>query len=731
MSRGIANKLYRNFTKGLITEASPLTYPENACADLDNCVIFRKGNISRRFGFDYETGTDTIAGLAYNQSDVENQAFTSYKWEAVANNAAKNFLVIQGGTSVFFYDMSYTPLTAGLKSFSFNLSSFFAPNTTLAQASACRLQYANGKGYLFIVGEHFEPILVEYLPGSDAIRVSRLYIQIRDFQGVNDSLANDEEPTTLSTEHNYNLLNQGWYAAKNDGSGPTVSYFDAYGALDTYNAPAQTPISDYYTSQSRYPGNNKQWWVAKDSTTNNFDPALLTKFNFGSGRAPRGHFVLNAFYKDRTAMSGLSGIPVESRDDRPSSVAFFSGRVWYVCGSDVYFSQIIDDKAKAGFCYQEADPTSEDFSDLVATDGGVITLPEMGKGLKLLPAAGGILVFANNGIWHISGTAGGFTALDYSTTRVSPMGIEAPYSVTETKEGIYWWGKTGIQGLVVQTGAGGTSFSMETISEQSIQTLFNNVPLENRQYVKGKYDPATNTIQWLYNDTDTLRPVANRILVLDLTLGAFYPWSFDQTGPMLMDVFLNPTLIDHACPYPTSIKKTFFKYIAYVPIDTRYYFVFADNKDYRFRDWATYLDGGINYESYLVSGYELLDDAMRKKEQNFVFAYFNKTEVNYVVDGDDWAADYPSSCLFQTRWDWSDTSTSGKWTNYIEAYRHPRIPMVDEDNPVFDTGHAVVVSKNKVRGHGRSIQFRFVSNGIGKNFDLLGWAVPFSGNTNP
>ena len=731
MSRGIANKLYRNFTKGLITEASPLTYPENACQEVDNCVILRKGNITRRFGFDYESGTSSLAGLSYYQSDIENYAFNTYKWESVANNADTNFLVVQGGMNIFFYDMSSTPLTSGLKSFSFSLSGFLAPNTTAAQANACKVQMASGKGYLFIVGEHFEPILVEYLPGSDAIRTSRIYIQMRDFQGVNDGLANDAEPTTLSAEHNYNLLNQGWYDAKNDGSGPTVSYFDLYGGIGTYNAPAQTPISSYYSSQSRYPGNNKQWWVAKDSTTGAFDPALLTKFNFGSGRAPRGHFILNAFYKDRTAMSGLSGIPVESRADRPTSVAFFAGRVWYVCGSEVYYSQVLDDKAKAGFCYQEADPTSEDFSDLVATDGGVVSLPEMGRGIKLLPAAGGILVFGNNGIWHISGTAGGFTALDFSTTRVTPMGMDSIDSVVESKDGIYWWGRTGIQALVVQTGAGGTSFSMETISEQTVQSLFNDVPLENRRYVRGIYDPATNTIQWLYNDTNSLRPVSNRVLLLDLTLGAFYTWSLDPTGPLLASAYLNPTLVDHQCPYPTSIKKTFIKYFAYVPISNIYYYVVAENKDYMLRDWNSYILDGFDYTSVVMSGYELLDDAMRKKEQNFIFTYLAKTEVNYVSNGADWEADYPSSCLFQTRWDWADSSTSGKWTNYIETYRHQRIPMVDESNLAFDTGHSVVVSKNKVRGHGRAVQFRFTSNGRGKNFDLLGWAVPFSGNTNP
>ena len=68
MARGLTNRLYRNFTKGLITESSLLTYPENSCNDLDNCVIYRKGNISRRFGADFEDDW-TFSPYAINVAD--------------------------------------------------------------------------------------------------------------------------------------------------------------------------------------------------------------------------------------------------------------------------------------------------------------------------------------------------------------------------------------------------------------------------------------------------------------------------------------------------------------------------------------------------------------------------------------------------------------------------------------------------------------------------------------
>lgn len=56
MSRAETTKLYRTFVKGMITEASPLTYPEDASYDEDNMILYRKGNRSRRLGIDFEDG---------------------------------------------------------------------------------------------------------------------------------------------------------------------------------------------------------------------------------------------------------------------------------------------------------------------------------------------------------------------------------------------------------------------------------------------------------------------------------------------------------------------------------------------------------------------------------------------------------------------------------------------------------------------------------------------------
>lgn len=60
MSRAETTKLYRTFVKGMITEASPLTYPEDASYDEDNMILYRKGNRSRRLGIDFESGYELL-----------------------------------------------------------------------------------------------------------------------------------------------------------------------------------------------------------------------------------------------------------------------------------------------------------------------------------------------------------------------------------------------------------------------------------------------------------------------------------------------------------------------------------------------------------------------------------------------------------------------------------------------------------------------------------------------
>src|SRR3546814_15800129 len=56
MPRNVAPIEQNTFVAGLITEASPLTFPQNASLDEENFILSRKGSRARRLGMDLEDG---------------------------------------------------------------------------------------------------------------------------------------------------------------------------------------------------------------------------------------------------------------------------------------------------------------------------------------------------------------------------------------------------------------------------------------------------------------------------------------------------------------------------------------------------------------------------------------------------------------------------------------------------------------------------------------------------
>ena len=233
MARAAANKLYKTFVKGLITEAGPLTYPENASTDELNTVIKVKGSRSRRLGLDFEPSfvSSTISGL----SDPD--FISEFAWKGVGNDSAVNFLVLQVDSTLHFYDLDAEPITGTKKTFTVDLTTFKAPFASNADVASAPVQMTSGKGWLFVASPFIEPVLVEYNSDSDTISTLTIYILMRDFDGVDDSLGNEEQPTTLTKEHLYNLKNQGWvnpgFGGVVEGTGTTNPYTPPTGPTTT------------------------------------------------------------------------------------------------------------------------------------------------------------------------------------------------------------------------------------------------------------------------------------------------------------------------------------------------------------------------------------------------------------------------------------------------------------------------------------------------------------------
>lgn len=721
------------FVAGLNSEAGYFTFPKNTWKDGDNVVPTISGTIKKRLALDLETGFE-LSAATIAPANVNQWAFTSHKWLSVAGNGDLNFIVSQVGRYLWFYDDTSAQTSTTKKSFTIDLNTYKPTNNTSTIGTA-PIKVASANGRLLVTSRDTDPILITYTPATDSIAVETITVEIRDFEGVDDTLAVDTKPATLSDLHKYNLLNQGWNT---------------------------TNINAYFAAKAVYPSNAQSWIYGKDSS-DNFDSNLLDKQDFGTSHAPQGRFVLEAFKEDRSTASGIVGLTIVQEVYRPRACAFFAGRAWYAgvqsnrLGGTVYFSQVALDSSKYGKCYQDADPTSEVLSDLVDSDGGVIAIQDCGEINDIRAVDNGVIVFALNGIWQIVGTStNGFTATGYEVKKISTSGCVGQQTIVEVDNGFLFWNYSGVMKFGAdQLG----SFKVESITDLNIKTLYNDIPPLAKQFASGDYNANDKTVYWLYNSLLTESAIEfpyqkTNILALDLRIGAFYTFSFPTTTtyPVVTDLVVtretNLASVDYTvladedivvdsggdtvvAPYSAAFATSKqYKFLTVVPSGTTYEITFADfltlnNAPAKFYDWYSYNNTGTSYEAFVETGYAMAPNGGSKKKQAmYITTFLERTETAF---DDSFNPVNESSCTMYGKWDFTDVDTANKWTSGQEVYRHTR--MFIPSTTTFDDGYPLVITKNKMRGRGRALQLRFEAS-ADYDMRLVGWSVVFVGGTN-
>ena len=151
-------------------------------------------------------------------------------------------------------------------------------------------------------------------------------------------------------------------------------------------------------------------------------------------------------------------------------------------------------------------------------------------------------------------------------------------------------------------------------------------------------------------------------------------------------------------------------------------FTLSKYSDNTFMDWKTADGTGITFSSYLVTGYELFGDIMRKKQIPYLFMYLQQTEKSFSASGSDFILDNQSSCMVQSQWNWADSAAGGNWGTAFQAYRILRLPTPTGAG-AWDSGDSMVVTKNKLRGSGKTLSLKIYSE-TKKDMRLLGWGYP-------
>lgn len=706
MAQSLNQKAVNNFVRGLITEAGELTFPDGASVDELNCDLRRDGSRRRRLGAVYEEANQ-LSTFTVSDTDL----VATGTWLNVGGSADLEFLVVQKGSTLYFYNKGELPYSAQQEANSVNLASYEQSGSAGAETEKC--QFTSLKGNLIVSSSAINTIAIEYDAGT--FTVTQIDFNVRDFEWQGDTSTYYTDNASPSQDRKYDAQNAGW----NTGS----------------------PAPSDLTKRLTHP-----WYSGKDAD-GNYSSTEFDKVYQGTTLTGNGHYILDFFTKDRGNASGLTGLTkmTEPETTRFRCVESFAGRVFYAGlessrnAGTILFSKLADTIDDLGVCHQQNDPTGEDISDLLATDGGEIRIPDAVKIQKLYAFQNSLFVFAENGVWQITGLEGIFKADAYSVNRVTRVGILSPETFIEAEGTPFWWSYYGIHTL--QTDSVSGQGAEQNLSIPTIQTLWDEIPNADKLKVTAAYDSINKRIYWAYpNENETVASKLNNFLILDIPLQAFYPWKIsDQetntdcvvgmsfyTGygatELELDVTANNGADDVVLSNGDDVVNT--RISTFTTGDPAIILICRDGGTNKltmggftgvgFLDW-----GDANYISFAETGYDFIGDLVAKKSAPYIVTYCRLTETGFTgTEQSGYEAIRPSSLTVAASWDYNKEFGTAQ-----QVYRH-KFPIVVDPNNIdtFPYPEEVITTRLKMRGTGRSMRLRYESE-QGKDFNLLGWGI--------
>jgi hypothetical protein len=775
---------FNNFVGGLVTEASLLNFPLNAYRDGENFIIDRDGSSYRRFGIDYEANY-LLKDTGLSVSSFNNSSVDTGVWLDVGDDSSLEFLCIRIGNTVYFHDVNTETLSQNFVG-SIQISSNFSDKVSFTSVNG-KLIIANGRETVTVV-EYKEGIFTkteERLKIRDLFGVQDPYlidnteVDLNSGEYINTrprrSGFGDKGENTLTDQHRYNLRNQSWALprAPDDKSNGT--------SVDT--------IKEWWVhvalTEDPWPSNADITWqgIYTDSDESDpldaFFPEDIIRNPRGNTAAGKGYFIIDALKRGTDRFNAykqlmndypeleydIDSLLADTTEGGARVVAEFSGHVFFagfggkiidgdahspVLSKYVLFSRLVRNPTDVFKCYQEGDPTSRDESDIVATDGGAIPISGISKIIKLVPIGSNLGVFASNGVWAIRGGSDyGFSADNYSVDRITERGVISEDSIIEIGDSVVYWSDDGIYRL------GNDEIGMlstKNISSGTIQDFYTNIKIDDTRKVRGMYDAIERKVRWVYN-TDTVLSNDNIVkeLIYDIDLQAFHVSRFYNAPvktPEVISVIRSDTNRSVENQEEVTVGGSLvtvggtdvtvstsnrvsglneLKYLTIVDVNGNVNYTFSEFNNQQFKDWFTHDGVGVDAFAYFLTGPNTAGDSSKRKQTPYLTLHFEKTESGYQEVGDDYELLTPSSCFIQSRWEWSDSTNSGKWGREFQGYRFRRHYLPDSVNDPFNNGFETVTTRNKIRGRGRSVSFYYKTEPE-KDCKILGWVLDLNGN---
>jgi hypothetical protein len=575
----------------------------------------------------------------------------------------------------------------------------------------------------------------------------------------------DPQPVAITVTVNVDGLNHVVTVYGTDSSGSVlveniaISVVGTYYGSSQFSTVYQVDLTTHASNtgnltigtgkSSQLPGDNDNWTLgvyAASATTRTFDTNFLVQAPEGTGKAPVGSYIIPMNYRSSDIAAGGYGrgvykrhvsnvwydqtwTPVLSADrsGRPNKLCMFGGRLFTAFTRDgctgestnrnspdintaIAFSRIINTAKDITACFQTNDPTSPEFNEVLADDGGFVLIQGAGRVLGLRAVASGVVVLATNGVWQITGDLqAGFSATAYQVIKISEVGCVAEDSVVSIQDSLMYVASTGIQ-MVGPSESG--QVTAQSITDGKNNTLFE--ALDNLDQIKAAYDSAYKRVQFLLYDTAYTSEWCVDAVTGALTTRTFVPGTYGILGYV---------------QYPSARMKKFASgatcpnigyvlgngtdvYLGYLRYDD------ADGAVYSYEDEG----GAYGSISEVFVGHVSLGDLNARKYCTYIDTHFERTELQYTVVSGEATVLHESSCLLTGYWEWANTSTSQFKAPAFQAYKYRRPVLAASADGTYDYpyGQSVISARSKLLGYGKTLAIHLQPE---DNADcrILGW----------
>ncbi|AXH71952.1 MAG: putative tail appendage [Podoviridae sp. ctbj_2] len=731
------------------------------------------GRRFRRLGMDKEAGGVLVPSIM-RWTDLDALEYNTYLWEQVSGEPGLDFMCVQVGNQLMFFK-------PGEEIVSVNgvVGSLQIPTFTLNR----RFYMAGLDGYLVVVcGSDFIAI-IDYNKdtGSFTLDVDRL--KVRDLFGVEETQFTpyETDPSRrgpLTSEHYYNLYNQGWGIPRWDWKRWNNDLYDPVWLASNKGASSYPSNADVVWSGVDFRGIGED----DDEQPNNVEAFNYLQFIGVTGAditAARGYFIIDALRRGQSRteqwinnkakypqLGNLVGVDFSTRIDQttggPSCVAAHAGRIFYsgfsgyVYDGDarspnynnyLFFSQLVKNKADFAKCYQEGDPTSRETHDVVDTDGGFLKISQANKILSLFTMGSKLIVIADNGVWAVAGGSDyGFSATNYRVDKLSTFGGLSASSVVVAGDAAYFWAAEGIYAIAINEMG---DLSVSNITNEIIKTFYSEIPTRAKRQAYGVYDIYSKRVRWMYRDNEFFsQTITTRELVLDTQIQCFFPFEVKtltgnpyfllggvKTPPFNIRRFNDDVYADNepvvtstgeqiiALQELTTPSNAAVKYVGVSQVGNNIGIFFSRYTDEEFRDWKSIDGTGVDANAYLETGSITTGDVAINKQIPYLTMIFENTEKT--ISNDDITTE--SSCIGRVQWDFGNGSQSNKWSRDMQLYRKSRFYFSETDVGSIDDGFSKTISKTKLRGRGRAFSLRFETEEW-KDLQIRGWVLTVTSN---